>query len=112
MKNFKTMMLLLMVTLFSSTLVAQETPEEMTTTYMVTLDCKSCVKKIENHFGPMRGIKKVKCSLENQTVQITYSTKRWVNEKIVAQFKKLELDAKPAVVTDAQQAKKSCCPGH
>ena len=112
MKNFKSNMLLLRVTLFYSTLVAPETPRGMTTSYMVTLDCKSCVKKMENHLGPMRGIKKVKCSLENQTVQITYSTKRWDNEKIVAQFKKLELDAKPAVVTDAQQAKKSCCPGH
>ena len=90
MKNFKAIMLLFMVSLFSMTLAAQEQKaEEVTVTYNVHLDCKSCVKKVENHFGPMRGIKKVKCSLENQTVELTYSTKRWDNEKIVAEFKKL-----------------------
>lgn len=112
MKNLKTVMLLFMVTLFSTNLLAQETPEEVTTTYMVKLDCKSCVKKVENHFGPMRGIKKVKCSIENQTVQITYSTKRWDNEKIVAQFKTLELDAKPVAPVTADCVTKSCCSGH
>ena len=96
MKNFKAIMLLFMVSLFSMTLAAQEQKaEEVTVTYSVHLDCKSCVKKVENHFGPMRGIKKVKCNLQDQTVQLTYSTKRWNVAKIVAEFKKLELDVKP-----------------
>ena len=110
MMNYKAIMLMFMVSLFSMTLVAQQ-PEEVTTVFSVTLDCKSFVKKIENHFGPMRGIKKVKCNLQDQTVQLTYSTKRWNVEKIVAEFKKLELDAKPFEAC-LETPKKACCGGH
>ena len=74
MMNYKTIMLLFMVSLFSLTVAAQNA-DEAKTVFSVKIDCKSCVKKIENHFGPMRGIKKVKCSIPDQNVELVYSTK-------------------------------------
>ena len=106
MNTFNKNILLLVVVLFSMAVSANTNSDELATLYKFTLNCKSFVRKIENHFLPMRGLKKVDCNIENQTVQITYSAKRWDSEKIVAQFKKLELDVKPMEVAASDAADK------
>ena len=108
--NLKIMMLLAMISFFALNASAQKS-DEAQVIFKVELDCKSCVKKIENHFGPMRGEKKVKCSIPDQTVEIVYSTKRLDEAKLIAEFKKLELDAKPIIEESCTEVKK-CCGGH
>lgn len=110
MMNFKVIMLMAMVSLFTLNVSAQKA-DETQILFSVKVDCKSCVKKIENHFGPMRGVKKVKVSLPDQTVDIVYSTKRLDEAKLIAEFKKIELDAKPIKVETCTETKK-CCGGH
>ena len=52
--NFKVIVLMAMVSLFALNASAQNA-DEAKVLFSVKLDCKSCVKKVENHFGPMRG---------------------------------------------------------
>ncbi len=110
MMNLKAIMLLAMISFFALNLSAQHA-DEAQVLFSVKIDCKSCVKKIENHFGPMRGVKKVKVNMPDQTVNIVYSTKRLDEAKLIAEFKKLDLEATP-IVEKPCGAKKTCCPGH
>ena len=96
MMKMKAIMLLAMISFFALNASAQKT-DEAQILFNVKMTCKSCVKKIENHFGPMRGVKKVTCSIPNQTVDIVYSTKRLDEAKLIAEFKKIELDATPVL---------------
>ncbi len=110
MMNFKVFVLMAMVSLFAFNASAQNA-DEAKVLFSVKLDCRSCVKKVENHFGPMRGVKKVKCSIPDQTVDITYSTKRLDEAKLIAEFKKLELEATPVAEKPCVEEQK-CCGGH
>ena len=108
--NFKVIVLMAMVSLFALNVSAQNA-DEAKVLFSVKLDCKSCVKKVENHFGPMRGVKKVVCSIPDQTVEIVYSTKRLDEAKLIAEFKKRELEAKPIWKSTGTEVKTSCV-GH
>ena len=110
MMKMKAIMLLAMISLFALNASAQKA-DEAQVLFSVKIDCKSCVKKIENHFGPMRGVKKVKCNMEKQTVEIVYSTKRLDEAKLAEEFKKLDLEAAPVLEESCTEVKK-CCGGH
>ncbi len=110
MMKVKAIMLLAMISFFALNVSAQKA-DEAKVLFSVKIDCQSCVKKIENHFGPMRGVKKVKCNKQDQTVEIVYSTKRLDEAKLIAEFKKLELEATPVLEESCTEVKK-CCDGH
>ena len=102
--NLKTVMLMAIISLFANNASAQKA-DEAQVLFNVKLVCKNCVKKIENHFGPMRGVKKVKCSIPDQTVEIVYSTKRLDEAKLIAEFKKIDLDATPIIDNQPNKVK-------
>jgi len=80
-----------------STVFAQNAQKETkkTVTFVVSMNCENCVKKIEKNIAFERGVTDLKCELPSKTVQVTYRTDRTTEEKLVAAFKKIGYTAEP-----------------
>jgi periplasmic mercuric ion binding protein len=65
-----------------------------TVVFHVAMDCHNCQQKIEKNMAFERGVKALDVSLQKQTVQITYDTRRTTNEKLQEAIKKLGYEAK------------------
>ena len=66
-----------------------------TVTFVVSMECENCVKKIEKNIAFERGVTDLKCELPSKTVDVTYRTDRTTEEKLVAAFKKIGFEAEP-----------------
>lgn len=75
--------------------------------YSVTLDCASCVTKINDNVPFMDGIKDVKVSLEKQTIVLVYRTDKTNVDKIAKELEKLGFPAKEVKKTEKKKDKKS-----
>lgn len=73
-------------------------------TFVTTIDCKNCVKKVEANLPFTEGIKDMKVTLADKTVWIKYDTRKTDVKKLEAAIEKLGYDAK--IVTPAPSAKK------
>ena len=65
-----------------------------TVVFHVAMDCIKCQQKIEKDISFERGVKALDVSLQKQTVQITYDTRRTTNEKLQEAIKKLGYEAR------------------
>ena len=65
-------------------------------TFVTTIDCKNCVKKVEANLPYEKGIIDMKVTLSDQTVWIKYNTEKTDIDKLIAAINKLGYDAKVA----------------
>ena len=94
--------LLCVVFAFTCTTVSAQNAQKdtkKTVTFVVSMECENCVKKIEKNIAFERGVTDLKCELPSKTVQVTYRTDRTTEEKLVAAFKKIGYTAEPKVET-------------
>ena len=77
-------------------------------TYLVSMSCKKCQKRIEENIAFEKGVTDLDIDLSKKLVTIEYRTDKTNPEKLKAAFKKLGFTATP--FKGAKKAKKaSCC---
>lgn len=73
-------------------------------TFVTTIDCKNCVKKVEANLPFTEGIKDMKVILADKTVWVKYDTRKTDVKKLTEAINKLGYDAE--VVAPAKNDKK------
>ena len=73
-------------------------------TFVTTIDCKNCVKKVEANLPYEKGIKDMKVNLDDTTVWIKYDATKTDKEKLAAAIVKLGYEAEE-VTPEAKEAK-------
>lgn len=58
-------------------------------TFVTSIDCKNCVKKIEAKLPYEKGVKDLKINLEDKTIRIKYDSSKTDKEKLAAAIVKL-----------------------
>ncbi len=99
--------LALIAGLFSTGLYAADKKKDKNTaevTYVTTIDCKNCVKKVEAQLPFVAGVKDMKVTLEDKTVWVKYDTRKTDPEKIAKAINKMGYEAE-AVTPEAAPAK-------
>ena len=66
-------------------------------TFVTTIDCKNCVKKVEANLPYEKGIKDMKVNLDDRTVWIKYDASKTDKEKLAAAIVKLGYEAEEVV---------------
>jgi periplasmic mercuric ion binding protein len=84
--------LLVIITLSNNTL-ANGNKNEKTVAFSVSIDCHSCVKKIQDNIAYEKGVKDLNVSLEKKEVEVTFRTDRTSTEMLIKAFKKLGYEA-------------------
>lgn len=62
-------------------------------TFVTTIDCKNCAKKIEANLPHEQGIKDMKVTVADKTVWIKYDASKTDKAKLAAAIKKLGYEA-------------------
>lgn len=101
MKRFVTIAAVIIITLvsFSFSASAQNQTKKKASadvqevTFVTTIDCKNCVKKVEANLPYEKGIKDMKVNLEDKTVWIKYDASKTDKEKLAAAIVKLGYEA-------------------
>ena len=110
MKRFITMMLaVLLVAGTATAALAQDKKQKKQAdirevTFVTSIDCKNCVKKVEANLPYEKGIKDMKVSLDDRTVWIKYDAAKTDKEKLAAAIVKLGYDAEELI--PEEEAKK------
>ena len=73
-------------------------------TFVTTIDCKNCVKKVEANLPYEKGIKDMKVTLDDQTVWIKYDANKTDKEKLAEAIRKLGYEAEEVI--PEEEAKK------
>ena len=73
-------------------------------TFVTTIDCKNCVKKVEANLPYEKGIKDMKVTLDDRTVWIKYDANKTDKEKLAAAINKLGYEAEEVI--PEEEAKK------
>jgi len=66
-------------------------------TFVTTIDCKNCVKKVEANLPYEKGIKDMKVNLDDRTVWIKYDADKTDKEKLAAAIVKLGYEAEEVI---------------
>ena len=96
-----------MVALFSMDLSASgKKPDKNTAevTFVTTIDCKNCVKKVEAQLPFVAGVKDMKVTLDDKTVWVKYDTRKTDPEKLAKAINKMGYEAE-VVTPEAAPAK-------
>ena len=101
--TMKKQILILMMSLFALTVMAEKTKKEVT--FNVPLDCENCVKKVEKNIAFEKGVKDISCDLVGKTVTVTYLAEKTNIDKLKKGFAKIGYKH-VTVVGDA------CCDDH
>ena len=74
---------------------ADKKPEKNTAevTFVTTIDCKNCVKKVEAQLPFVAGVKDMKVTLDDRTVWIKYDTRKTDVEKLAKAINKMGYEA-------------------
>lgn len=71
-------------------------------TFVTSIDCKNCVKKVEGQLPFVEGIKDMKVSLAEKKVWVKYDTRKTNPEKIAEAIAKIGYTAKLVSETPAK----------
>ncbi|MBO4571436.1 MAG: heavy-metal-associated domain-containing protein [Bacteroidales bacterium] len=107
MKKFLALSLVaLFVALFSFNAYAEKKNDKNTAevTFVTTIDCKNCVKKVEAQLPFVAGVKDMKVTLEDKTVWVKYDTRKTDTEKLAKAINKMGYEAE-VVTPEAAPAK-------
>lgn len=77
------------VSLLSNNAEAKDNKKEKTTTFIVSIDCHGCVKKIEDNISYEKGVKDLKVSLDEKECTVTFKTDKTNEQKLIKAFNKL-----------------------
>ena len=66
-------------------------------TFVTTIDCKNCVKKVEANLPYEKGIKDMNVTLEDKTIWIKYDAYKTDKEKLAEAIRKLGYEAEEKV---------------
>lgn len=94
MKKFFLVLMVCGVFVAGSNLVSAQPQDIKTTTYDVSVHCKSCKAKIERDVAFEKGVKEIEASIENKTVTVKYDATKTDSDKIAAAIKKLGYEVK------------------
>ena len=72
-------------------------------TFVTTIDCKNCVKKVEANLPYEKGIKDMKVNLDDRTVWIKYDADKTDKEKLAAAIVKLGYEAEELTPEEAKK---------
>ncbi|MDR2917026.1 MAG: heavy-metal-associated domain-containing protein [Tannerella sp.] len=96
MKQILTVILCAMFTISSAS--AQETKSKSkkeTTKFLIkNMHCDNCIKKIEKNISFEKGVTDLKCDLKTHTAEVTYRSDKTTDEKLIAAFAKIDMQAK------------------
>ena len=70
-------------------------------TFVTTIDCKNCVKKVEANLPYEKGIKDMKVNLDDRTIWIKYDATKTDKEKLAAAIVKLGYEAEELIPEEA-----------
>ena len=111
MKRFFTLMLaVLLVAGTATAALAQDKKQKKAAniqevTFVTTIDCKNCVKKVEANLPYEKGIKDMKVNLDDRTVWIKYDAAKTDKEKLAAAIVKLGYEAEEVLPEEPQTKK-------
>ena len=72
-------------------------------TFVTSIDCKNCVKKVEANLPYEKGIKDMKVNLDDKTVWIKYDASKTDKEKLAAAIVKLGYEAEEVTPEEAKK---------
>ena len=72
-------------------------------TFVTTIDCKNCVKKVEANLPYEKGIKDMKVNLEDKTIWIKYDADKTDKAKLAAAIVKLGYEAEEITPEEAKK---------
>ena len=72
-------------------------------TFVTSIDCKNCVKKVEANLPYEKGIKDMKVNLDDRTVWIKYDATKTDKEKLAAAIVKLGYEAEELIPEEAKK---------
>jgi copper chaperone CopZ len=72
-------------------------------TFVTTIDCKNCVKKVEANLPYEKGIKDMKVTLDDQTVWIKYDANKTDKEKLAEAIRKLGYEAEEVIPEETKK---------
>lgn len=110
MKRFFTLLLALILMAGSAaTVQAQDKKQKkqaniQEVTFVTTIDCKNCVKKVEANLPYEKGIKDMKVTLDDATIWIKFDADKTDKAKLAAAINKLGYEAEE-VVPETEAAK-------
>lgn len=87
---------LMLIALVSSTMSIGAKPSKESVKFYVYLHCEDCVNKIMKNVAYEKGVKDIVCSIDSQTVVVTYDTNKTDIATLQDAFKKIN---KPASLT-------------
>jgi copper chaperone CopZ len=108
MKQFiKIILAVAIVAMFSFNADAQNTKKKQANvaevTFVSSIDCAGCVKKVEGNIPYEKGVKDLKVNLDNQTIYIKYDPTKTDKEKLAAAIVKLGYTAEEKVVEEVKK---------
>ena len=72
-------------------------------TFVTTIDCKNCVKKVEANLPYEKGIKDMKVNLDDRTIWIKYDADKTDKAKLAAAIVKLGYEAEEITPEEAKK---------
>ena len=72
-------------------------------TFVTTIDCKNCVKKVEANLPYEKGIKDMKVNLDDKTIWIKYDADKTDKAKLAAAIVKLGYEAEEITPEEAKK---------
>ena len=95
----KRILLFIICLICSFSVVSAQTAKKKNTKetvkFLVTdMECENCVKKVEKAIAFEKGVTDLKCDLKTHTVEVTFSSDKTTEKKLIAAFKKIKMDAK------------------
>ena len=72
-------------------------------TFVTTIDCKNCVKKVEANLPYEKGIKDMKVNLDDTTIWIKYDADKTDKAKLAAAIVKLGYEAEEITPEEAKK---------
>ena len=72
-------------------------------TFVTTIDCKNCVKKVEANLPYEKGIKDMKVNLDDKTIWIKYDADKTDKAKLAAAIVKLGYEAEELIPEEAKK---------
>ncbi|MBN1768655.1 MAG: heavy-metal-associated domain-containing protein [Prolixibacteraceae bacterium] len=82
------------VSTFNIKAMAKNKKNEKTLTFIVSMDCHSCVQNIENNIPFEKGVKDLKVSLDKKECEVTFKENKTSAIKLVEAFNELGYTAK------------------
>jgi mercuric ion binding protein len=82
-----------LITMLTNNAFAIKNTKEKTVVFAVSMDCNSCVKKIEGSIPYEKGVKDLKVSLDKKEVTVTFRADKTSTEVLIKAFNKLGYDA-------------------